>query len=243
MSKSKGNVVSPEEIIAKYGADTARLFILFAAPPERDLEWSDQGVEGASRFLSRVWRIVGQFAEVVKAAPDTYDVSALTKEEKELRRILHVTVKKVTEDIRDRFMFNTAISSIMELVNAFYVFQDRTDANAGLLREVTLDLIKILAPFAPHITEELWSRLVGKGSIHKQSWPAYDPAALAQDEVEIVLQINGKVRGKIVIDAALDRAAMEQVALEQPRVKELTEGKTIIKVIAVPKKLVNVVVK
>lgn len=243
MSKSKGNVISPEEIIAHYGADTARLFILFAAPPERDLEWSDQGVEGAFRFLNRVWRIVGQFAATVKNAPDVYDVKALTKEEKELRRVLHVTIKKVTEDIRDRFMFNTAISSIMELVNAFYVFQDKPEINAGLLREVTLDLIKILAPFAPHITEELWSDIAGQGSVHQQQWPAYDPAAMVQDEVEIVLQINGKVRGKLVIDAALDREAMEQAALEHPRVRELVAGKGIVKVIAVPKKLVNIVVK
>jgi len=243
MSKSKGNVISPEEIIAHYGADTARLFILFAAPPERDLEWSDQGVEGAFRFLNRVWRIVGQFADTVKNAPEVYDVKALTKEEKELRRVLHVTIKKVTEDIRDRFMFNTAISSIMELVNAFYVFQDQPETNAGLLREVTLDLIKILAPFAPHITEELWSDIAGQGSVHQQQWPAYDPAAMVQDEVEIVLQINGKVRGKLVIDAALDREAMEQAALEHPRVRELVAGKGIVKVIAVPKKLVNIVVK
>ena len=243
MSKSKGNVVSPEEIIGRYGADTARLFILFAAPPERDLEWSDQGVEGAFRFLSRVWRIVGQFADTVRNAPDTYDVKALTKEEKELRRILHVTIKKVTEDIRDRFMFNTAISSIMELVNAFYVFQDKPETNAGLLREVTLNLIKILAPFAPHITEELWSAIAGSGSVHQQPWPVYDAAAMVQDEVEIVLQINGKVRGKLVIDAGLDRKAMEQAALEHPRVRELVAGKEIAKVIAVPRKLVNIVVK
>ena len=207
------------------------------------MEWSDQGVEGAFRFLSRVWRIVGQFADTVRNAPDTYDVKALTKEEKELRRILHVTIKKVTEDIRDRFMFNTAISSIMELVNAFYVFQDKPETNAGLLREVTLNLIKILAPFAPHITEELWSAIAGSGSVHQQPWPVYDAAAMVQDEVEIVLQINGKVRGKLVIDAGLDRKAMEQAALEHPRVRELVAGKEIAKVIAVPRKLVNIVVK
>ena len=243
MSKSKGNVVSPEEIIAKYGADTARLFILFAAPVERDLEWSDQGVEGAFRFLNRVWRIVGHFEEGIKAGAEDYDIGKLTKEEKELRRILHVTIKKVTDDIKDRFMFNTAISSIMELVNAFYNFQDKTEVNEGLLHEIGINLIKMLAPFAPHITEELWSRIVGEGSVHQAKWPKYDAKATVLDEVEIVLQINGKVRDKIVIAANLDRDAMQKAAMEQPRVQELTAGKKIVKVICVPKKLVNIVVK
>ena len=242
MSKSKGNVVSPEEIIAKYGADTARLFILFAAPVDRDLEWSDQGVEGAYRFLGRVWRILLHFEQAVKAGEDAYDVSALTKEEKDLRRVLHTTIKKVTEDIRDRFMFNTAVSSIMELVNAVYTFQDK-ELNAGLARETARDLLLMLAPFAPHITEELWSRLFAAGSVHQQKWPSYDEEALKVDEVEIVLQINGKVRGRIMLPAGADRAAMEQAAKENVRVQELTAGKTIVKVICVPKKLVNIVVK
>ena len=243
MSKSKGNVVSPEEIIGKYGADTARLFILFAAPVERDLEWSDQGVEGAYRFLNRVWRIVGHFEDKIKAASDTYDVSTLTSEEKELRRILHVTLQKVTDDLGDRFMFNTAISSIMELVNAFYGFQESTTVNGGLVREVSLNIIKMLAPFAPHMTEELWSRIVGNGSVHKQRWPQYDASAMVQAEVEIVLQINGKVRDKLVVAADLGREEMQKAALAQPRVQELTAGKTIVKTICVPGKLVNIVVK
>lgn len=243
MSKSKGNVVSPEEIIARYGADTARLFILFAAPPERDLEWSDQGVEGAYRFLNRVWRLILSFAEKIKAASDTYDIAALTPAEKELRRVLHVTIAKVTEDVKERFTFNTALSSIMELVNAFYGFQDATDVNPHLVRETALDLVKLLAPFAPHITEELWQRLGGEKSVHIQPWPAYEEAAMRQDEVEIVLQINGKVRDKIVVAAELDAAGMEQAALAQPRVKQYTEGKTIVKVIAIPGKLVNIVVR
>ena len=242
MSKSKGNVVSPEEIIAKYGADTARLFILFAAPVDRDLEWSDQGVEGAYRFLGRVWRILGHFEDAIKSGKDDYDVSALTKEEKDLRRVLHTTIKKVTEDIRDRFMFNTAVSSVMELVNAFYAFQDK-EINAGLVREVAKDLLLMLAPFAPHITEELWSKLFAAGSVHQQKWPSYDEEALKVDEVEIVLQINGKVRDRVMIPSGLDRAGMEQVAKDLPRAKELTAGKTIVKVICVPKKLVNIVVK
>ena len=243
MSKSKGNVVSPEEIIARYGADTARLFILFAAPPERDLEWSDQGVEGAYRFLNRVWRLILSFSEKIKAASDAYDIAALTPEEKELRRVLHVTIAKVTEDVKERFTFNTALSSIMELVNAFYGFQDAADVNPHLVRETALDLVKLLAPFAPHITEELWQRLGGEKSVHIQPWPAYEEAAMRQDEVEIVLQINGKVRDKIVVAAELDAAGMEKAALAQPRVKQYTEGKTIVKVIAIPGKLVNIVVR
>ena len=241
MSKSLGNVVSPEEIIEKYGADTARLFILFAAPVERDLDWSDQGVEGAFRFLNRVWRILLQFEDVIKSAPAACDPSALTSAETELRRVLHMTVKKVTEDVRDRFMFNTAISSIMELVNAFYAFQDK-ELNPALVRETASMLLRMLAPFAPHITEELWARLF-TGSVHAEKWPAYDTSALTQDEIEVVLQINGKVRDRVKIAADLDKEAMEQLVTELPRAKELTEGKTIVKVICVPGKLVNIVVK
>ena len=243
MSKSKGNVVSPEEIINQYGADTARLFILFAAPVDRDLDWSDDGVAGAYRFLRRVWRIMEVFEDKIKSGSDAYDTAALNAEEKELRRVLHATIKKVTEDIRDRFMFNTAISSIMELVNAFYAFQDSQNINAGLVREVSLNLLKMLAPFAPHITEELWSILVGEGSVHQQHWPKYDEAATVKAEVEIVLQINGKVRDRIMIATGISREEMATLAKANTRVQELTEGKTIVKMICVPDKLVNVVVK
>ena len=243
MSKSKGNVVSPEEIIGKYGADTARLFILFAAPVDRDLDWSDQGVEGSFRFLRRVWRILEIFEDKIKNAPDEYDVSSLTPEEKELRHVLHVTIQKVTEDIKERFMFNTAISSIMELVNAFYGFQNSTDVNAGLVREVAVNLMKMLAPFVPHITEELWSVLIGESSVHTQKWPGFDEEAIKTAEVEIVLQINGKVRDRIMIASNIDKSAMEEAAKANKRVQELIEGKTIVKMICVPNKLVNVVVK
>ena len=242
MSKSKGNVVSPEEIIQKYGADTARLFILFAAPVERDLEWSDQGVEGAFRFLNRVWRIVAHFEDAIKEGIDDYDRSTLTAEEKSLRRTLHQTIKKVTEDVGERFMFNTAISAVMELVNAFYAFQEKP-VHPGLVRELSFALVKMLAPFAPHITEELWSRMEGKGSVHDARWPKFDRAAIVEDEVEIVLQINGKVRDKLKVPANIDPQEMEKLALAQPKVVELTAGKTIVKVICVPKKLVNIVVK
>lgn len=243
MSKSKGNVVSPEEIIGKYGADTARLFILFAAPPERDLDWSDDGVEGAFRFLNRVWRIIDQFTDMAKAGSDQYDVLVLTPEEKELRRVLHATIKKVTADIDGRFMFNTAISSIMELVNAFYKFQGSDNVNKNLIREVVFGLIKLIAPFAPHIADELWELTGHNSSVHLEKWPSYEEAALVQSEVEVVLQVNGKVRGRINVPADLDRDALGEAAMNHPRVMEYTASKEIIKVIAVPNKLVNIVVK
>jgi leucyl-tRNA synthetase len=244
MSKSKGNVVSPEEIVGKYGADTARLFILFAAPPERDLEWNDQAVEGSHRFLNRLWRIVYQYVAVVRQGVTSYDVANLTKADKELRRALHLTIKKVTDDIGDRFNFNTAISSIMELVNALYSFKDQeSQPKAGLVYEVVTSLVKLIAPFAPHIAEELWQEMGQAGSVHKQSWPKYNSEAVQQDEIEIVLQINGKVRDKLIVPASLDKAALEALALEQDKVKNLIAGKKVVKVICVPHKLVNIVVK
>ena len=199
-------------------------------------------VAGASRFLKRVWRIMETFEAQIKAGQDEYDVSSLTEEEKELRRVLHTTIKKVTEDIRDRFMFNTAISSIMELVNAFYAFQNSETINGNLVREVSVAIIKLLAPFAPHITEELWSILIGEGSVHQQKWPECDEAATVK-AVQIVLQINGKVRDRIMIATGISREEMEVAAKANARVQELTAGKTIVKMICVPDKLVNIVVK
>ncbi|TCS79660.1 leucine--tRNA ligase [Pectinatus cerevisiiphilus] len=241
MSKSLGNVVSPEEIIGKYGADTARLFILFAAPPERDLEWSDQGVEGAWRFLNRVWRIILHFAEEIKENKTT-DVSLLTAKEKELRRVLHLTIQKVTDDIAARSNFNTAISSIMELVNAFYTSRDE-HLQAGLINETATDLLLLLAPFSPHITEELWHKLGKTGSIHKAAWPKCDHSATVADEIEIVVQVNGKVRDKLKISSQTSRDDLKKQASELPHIKELTNGKNIIKIICVPQKLVNIVIK
>ncbi|WP_371371476.1 leucine--tRNA ligase [Sporomusa aerivorans] len=244
MSKSKGNVVSPEEIIGKYGADTARLFILFAAPPERDLEWSDQGVEGAYRFLGRLWRIVGYYEPLFQAETAEYDPKQLSKAEKDLRRVLHVTIKRVTEDIGQRFNFNTAISAIMELVNAMYALKEQgVTPNAGLAQEVVAGLLKMLAPFAPHVAEELWQETIADGSVHKQTWPVFDAAALEVEEVEIVLQINGKVRDKVVVPVGLTGKELEKTALEQEKVRELIAGKTVVKVISVPQKLVNIVIK
>ena len=244
MSKSKGNVVSPEDIVARFGADTARLFILFASPPERDLEWSDQGVEGAYRFLGRLWRIVNHFHAAFKLESGEYKPEALDDSGRGLRRILHHTIRKVTEDIEERFNFNTAISAIMELVNGMYAYKDGTSTpDSGLIRETIPALLKLLAPFAPHITEELWSETVAEGSIHKQLWPRHDNEALKTSSVEIVVQINGKVREKLTVSSALSSHEQEKTALAEEKVQALIAGKTVIKVISVPQKLVNIVVK
>ena len=239
MSKSLGNVVSPEEIISKYGADTARLFILFAAPPERDLEWSDTAVEGSYRFLNRVFRYVDDNRDKIDINGKC-DMSNLTREDKELRYVLNYTKKKGTDDISVRFNFNTCISGIMELVNALYSYNG---TNTGLVGEAVHDLIIMLAPFVPHITEELWQMAGGEGSVHSQSWVTYDEDALVKDEVEIVVQINGKIKDKLNIASGLDDEAIKAAAMDNAKIKEAIDGKTVVKVIVVKGKLVNIVVK
>ena len=241
MSKSKGNVVSPDEIVEKYGADTARLFILFASPPERDLDWSDAGVEGASRFLQRYWRILRQY---FLAAGNNTITGDWTETEKNLRRQLHATIQKVTADVGGRFNFNTAISSVMELVNVLYQYREELEqVRPDVIQEIVRNSLLLLAPFAPHITEELWNGCCFGGTVHKQHWPAVDSDALVQSEVEIVLQINGKIRDHISVPTEISKADLEVLAQEQEKVKKYLAGKTIIKVIAVPGKLVNIVVK
>ena len=240
MSKSKGNVVSPEEIIAKYGADTARLFILFAAPVDRDLDWSDQGVEGSYRFLGRVWRIIDTYQQL--GASGHHD--SLSKDETALRRELHRAIKKVTEDLDGKFNFNTAISTVMELVNAMYQFKDSHDfVQSDLAKELVEKLTLLLAPFVPHITEEIWHECGFEGSVHAASWPTYEESALVVDEVEVAVQVNGKVRDKLTVSVSLSKEELEAAAKALPRVQEFTEGKTVVKVIVVPKKLINIVVK
>lgn len=244
MSKSKGNVVSPEDIISRYGADTARLFILFAAPPERDLEWSDQGVEGCFRFLNRVWRLVEPLEETLKNAPGR-PAANLVGINKEMHRITHKTIKKVTEDISTRFNFNTAVSAIMELVNALYQFKEvpEPDRDPAVLKEAVDSLLLMLAPFAPHITEEIWEATGHEGSVHQQVWPSYDPEAIVEDEITIVVQINSKVRDRMLVPAGLSANEMQERVMKDPKILKLTEGKKIVKIIPVPDKLVNIVVK
>ena len=245
MSKSLGNVVSPEEILSKYGADTARLFILFAAPPERELEWSDQGVEGSFRFLNRIWRIVQAFETVLEQKVTEYDHSNLTEAEKDLRRVLHSSIKKVTNDIETRFNFNTAISTMMELVNALYAYKEAAkEPNAGLVYEAISDLIKMMSPFVPHITEELWRGAIdANSSVHEQSWPECDEEALKVDNVEIVLQVNGKVRGRLTVPAEATKEELEKIAMADANVQAHIGDATVRKVICVPGRLVNIVAK
>lgn len=239
MSKSVGNVVSPEEIVSQYGADTARLFILFAAPPEKDLEWSERGVEGSYRFLKRVWSIVGTYHQLA-----LHD-NSLSKDELALRRKLHQTIAKVTEDLDGKFAFNTAISAIMELVNDMYKFAEaHKEINANLKTEVLRNLLILLAPFVPHIIEELWQTLhASEKSVHEASWPVVDSSALVVDTVEIAVQVNGKLRATMEVSVSLQNNELEEKAKQLPVVQKFIEGKTIVKCIVIPKRIVNIVVR
>ena len=240
MSKSLGNVVSPAEIIEKYGADTARLFILFAAPPERELDWSDKGVEGSYRFINRVYRAVYDFSEKYRDVPAEYEIR--TDADKSMAYWMNYAIKKVSDDVGERFNFNTAISTIMEMVNEMYRYKEG-EVNPGLYGAAVRNLIIMLAPFVPHVTEEMWEHLGYEGSVHEQSWPEHDEKALVKDSVEIVVQINGKIKEKINIASGLSREEMEKIAVENEKIRGLTAGRNIVKVIAVPNKLINIVVK
>ncbi|MBK5251452.1 MAG: leucine--tRNA ligase [Peptostreptococcaceae bacterium] len=238
MSKSKGNVVSPEEIIFKYGADTARLFILFASPPEKDLEWSDAGVEGSFRFLNRVWRLVHYVLDAVKSEGKEIDGPM----EKEMQYYINSTIKKVSEDVEGRFNFNTAISAIMELVNETYKYMDK-DYDQATMKQSIETILTLLAPFAPHMMEELWQILGHEESVHNLSWPTYDPAKTVRDVVEIVVQINGRVKERFSVERKADKEAVKELVMDMDKVKKSIEGKEIKKFIYVPGKLVNIVVK
>ncbi|MFA5840278.1 MAG: leucine--tRNA ligase [Candidatus Margulisiibacteriota bacterium] len=240
MSKSKGNVVDPDLIIEKYGADTARLFILFAAPPEKELEWSDKGVEGSYRFLNRVWRLA---TENIQETSDKIqeNTKSQIQRSKPLERKLHQTIKAVTEDI-ERFSFNTAIARMMELTN--YLYEIKDDVSFIHHSDFVLrHLLILLSPFAPHMTEELWQMLGNKDSIHKQPWPKFDPELVKEDEITIVIQVNGKLRDSILVSANASEEEIKQKALANEKAKAFIDGKEIVKTILVPKKLVNIVVK
>ncbi len=243
MSKSKKNVVDPEYLVERYGADTARIFCLFAAPPEKDLDWSDQGVEGAFRFLNRVWRLFfEQVPRVQKVIPLPFGTD-LDGAGKLLRQKVHKTIKKVTEDI-ERFHFNTAISAIMELVNEVYgsEVKDRDDElSKRLIKEAIETMVILLSPFVPHFAEELWMALGNQTSIIKRAWPEYDPEAVQEDEVLIVVQVNGKLRDRMMVPASYGEEEVKAWALKSERIQKLVEGKTIKRVILVPRKLVNIV--
>lgn len=243
MSKSLGNIVSPEEIQAKYGADTARLFILFAAPPEKELDWSDAGVEGSYRFLNRVYRLVQEYVNEIRGDfRGSETITIQSAEDKALNFQLNATVKKVTEDAGGRFSFNTAISSIMELVNALYKYK-QGDVNVPLMNDAIEKLILILNPFVPHITEELWNDLGHEDRVYQQNWPEFDPAALELENVEIIVQVNGKLKDKMAFEKNAEKSAIEEAALASERVQDAIAGKSVVKTIVVPNKLINFVVK
>ena len=236
MSKSKYNGVDPKTVLGKYGADTARMFILFKAPPEKDLEWDDADVEGQFRFLNRVWRLVNGYAE---KQPEVISNKELSKEEKGLRRAIHTAIKEISEDLEGDYQFNTAVSELMKLSNAL---NDAKSINSGVYQEGIETLLILLAPFAPHIAEELWHNLGHENSIHLQTWPELDPDALVVDEITLVIQIMGKTRGTIQVPANSSKEELEKLARDSDIGKRNLEGKEVKKVIVVPGKLVNFVV-
>lgn len=246
MSKSKGNTVDPDEIFANYGADTARLFILSDSPPARDLDWSDAGVDGCNKFLNRVWRLV-KACEANITLDSEVNADSLSKENKALLRETHKTIKGITQDINNEFQFNTAISKCREFVNNIYEYvnskNDYNDEDKAVLSSAIFSLVKLMAPLVPHFSEEIWKEFGGEGSIHQSEWPEYKEELCVADSVSIAIQICGKLRDVIEMPLNAANTDVEKSALAQPKVQGYTEGKQIVKVIVVPNKLINIVVK
>jgi len=241
MSKSKGNTVDPQALIDEYGADTARLFMMFAAPPTQSLEWSDAGVEGAHRFLKRLWHRVYQ--HIGAGMVTALDTGILNKEQKALRHQVHSTIAKISDDMSRRHTFNTAIAAVMELVNALYKFDDGSEQGRAVMQEALEACILLLSPIAPHITHTLWHSLGHENAVIDQAWPQADEAAMVKDEIQIIVQVNGRLRARIDVPTDATREQIEQIAIADANVLRFTEGKTIVKIIVVPGRLVNVVVK
>lgn len=246
MSKSKHNTVDPDDMVRKYGADAVRLFILFAAPPEKDLEWSDEGIEGAYRFLNRVWRLIESNIDLLKSS-NSIDYSNiipsyLSKKERDLLTKINLTVKKVTEDIERDFSFNTAIASLMELTNELYIFNPQTEVEKQVFKEGIKKLIVLMYPFTPHLSEELWELIGEKNFVATSNWPKYDSRFLSYDTVEVVFQINGKVKAKMEVSIDISDDELKRLALENEIIQKNLNGATPKKIIVVPKKLVNIVV-
>jgi len=259
MSKSKGNVVDPDDMIEKFGADALRMYVMFVAPVEKEVEWTDAGLEGAFRFLNRVWRIVEYVTPAVKSAASPQGM-ALDDDERVLRRWTHQTIKRVTGDIDPRMHLNTAISAMMELVNELYAFGEKRGfrpsghddsppatidrrETAAVVREAVESLVLVLSPFTPHLCEELWERLGHSGGIGAAGWPSYDEAVAREDEIEIPVQVNGKVRGRVTVPAGAGEADIEAAALKSPQVQPHLAGKQVVKVIVARGRLVSIVVK
>ena len=259
MSKSKGNVVDPDDMLQKYGADALRLYVMFVAPPEKEVEWSDAGLEGSFRFLMRVWRLVDHWAAAVGGAGIAGSGEAATDAERALRRKTHDTIRRVTGDIEDRMHLNTAVSSLMELVNELYAFSEGTAHGApsragapasgverpqaiAALREAIDALVAMISPFAPHTAEELWLMLGHRGGLAKAPWPSFDPDVARANEVVVPVQVNGKLRGRVTAPADATEDQLRELALADPAVRAHTDGKTIRKVVVAKGPLVSVVV-
>ncbi|MFQ5532960.1 MAG: class I tRNA ligase family protein, partial [Candidatus Methylomirabilales bacterium] len=245
MSKSRKNVVDPDDLLNRYGADTARLFSLFAAPPEKDLEWSDKGVEGAFRFLNRIYRLVDAWSDELSQPVTAIPFADLTVG-RALFQKGHLTIKKVTEDLDRDFHFNTAIAALMELVNVLGQFdlngtQDEQEERRFVARHAVEILLVLLAPFAPHLAEELWERLGHRRSICEEPWPTYSDEVIQREEILVVVQVNGKLRSRIFLPAHADEAELRAAALQDSRVQTWLHGKEVVRVVVVPKKLVNIV--
>jgi leucyl-tRNA synthetase len=260
MSKSKGNVVDPDDMIARYGADALRLYVMFVAPPEKEVEWTDAGLEGAYRFLGRVWRLADYLIPTLRTAPASVAGLTLDQRERTLRRATHRTIERVTRDIDPRMHLNTAISAVMELVNELYAFADarglkpsgRDDApapvierteSAAVLREAIEALILLLSPFTPHLSEELWERLGHEGGLAAASWPQADPEAAREEEIEIPVQVNGKVRARIHVPSGAAEEAIREAALASPAVQSHLAGVEVVRVVVANGRLVNIVVR
>jgi leucyl-tRNA synthetase len=245
MSKSKGNTIAPDDVIARYGADTLRLYILFAGPPELAMEWSESGIEGPHRFLQQVWRLLDRHAGAFAKEPRAAIGASLPAPAQELRRKVHQTIEKVTHDIEERIQLNTAVAALMELKNEILRVEAEVQAGPGreVLREALETLILLLNPFTPHVCEELWARLGHQQSLVRTAWPAFDAAAAREDAVELAVQVNGKVRGRVVVPREAGEDQIRARALAEPRVAEHLDGKQLVKFVVVPGRLVSLVVK
>ena len=258
MSKSKGNVVDPDAMLEKFGADALRLYVMFVAPPEKEVEWSDSGLEGSYRFLARTWRLVAHWAPYLAAGGTGTPASeALGVSERALRRRTHETIRRVTADIVERQQLNTPVSSMMELVNELYAFSDQSPAGApgsrqsaqpppgavSVAREAIEALVRILAPYAPHTCEELWQMLGHVEGLNQAAWPAFDADAARADEIVMAVQVNGKVRGRLTVLADTSDAELERLALADPQVAAHVAGKTVVKVFVAKGRLVSIAVR
>jgi leucyl-tRNA synthetase len=261
MSKSKGNVVDPDNMLSKYGADALRLYVMFVAPPEKEVEWSDEGLEGSFRFLVRVWRLVDHWAPVMPAESAAPCLAGANEPERALRRKTHETIRRVTVDIEERMHLNTAVSSLMELVNELYAFSEKTERGSpagrqippagsaeraqtlSVLREALDALVLMLSPFAPHGSEEMWQMLGHGNGLAKAAWPAFDPAVARADEVVVPVQINGKIRARLTVSAGLSDDQLRERVLAAPAVAAQTDGKTVLKVVVAKGPLVSLVIR